>query len=83
VGREYVFFSIVAAPSIIEILPKNFAGDAVAYIFPKYYLDSYIYGVLIIIILVIRKYLFESTRWFINLNLVLVVLMLWFSVYSR
>jgi len=76
------FFSFVAAPSIFDILPKNFAGDVVADIFPKYYMVSYICGVLIIITLLIKKYLFESTRWFIYLNLVLVVLMLGISVYA-
>jgi len=43
---------------------------------------SYSCGVLIINTLLIKKYLFESIRWFINLNLVLVVLMLGFLVYA-
>ena len=43
---------------------------------------SYSCGVLIINTLLIKKYLFESIRWFINLNLVLVVLMLGISVYA-
>lgn len=76
------FFSFAAAPSIFKVLPRELAGDVVADIFPKYYLISYICGFLILLILLTKKIFFESAGHFINLNLVLVILMLGFSVYA-
>ena len=76
------FFSFAAAPSIFKVLPRELAGDVVADIFPKYYLVSYICGSLVLFVLLFKKYLFESAGQFVNLNLVLVVLMLGFSVYA-
>lgn len=76
------FFSFAAAPSIFKVLPRELAGDVVADIFPKYYLVSYICGLLILTALLTRKYLFESTERFINLNLILVIIMLVFTVYA-
>jgi hypothetical protein len=38
------FFSLVAAPTIFKVLPKQMAGDLVTHIFPKYYLISYVCG---------------------------------------
>jgi hypothetical protein len=43
------FFSLVAAPSIFKVLSKQMAGDLVTYIFPKYYLVSYICGAVAIV----------------------------------
>ena len=76
------FFSFAAAPSIFNVLPRELAGDVVADIFPKYYLVSYICGSLVLIVMLLKKYLFESAGQFANLNLVLIVLMLGFSVYA-
>jgi len=76
------FFSFAAAPSIFKVLPRELAGDVVADIFPKYYLVSYVCGFLIITAILTKKYLFESTGRFINLNLVLVIIMLGLSVYA-
>ncbi len=76
------FFSFAAAPSIFKVLPRELAGDVVADIFPKHYLISYVCGFLILAVLLIKKYLFESTVRFINLNLVLVIIMLGLSVYA-
>ena len=42
------FFSFSAAPSIFKVLPKQMAGDLVTDIFPKYYLISYVCGVVAI-----------------------------------
>ena len=42
------FFSFSAAPSIFKVLPKQLAGDLVTDIFPKYYLISYVCGVVAI-----------------------------------
>lgn len=39
-----VFFSFIVAPSIFKGLPPEFAGKAVAAIFPKYYPMGYISG---------------------------------------
>jgi uncharacterized membrane protein len=76
------FFSFAAAPSIFKVLPRELAGDVVADIFPKYYLVSYVCGFLILTVLLLKKYLFESTGGFINLNLVLVIVMLGLSIYA-
>jgi len=38
------FFSLITAPSIFKVLPRNLAGDLVSDIFPKYYLIAYICG---------------------------------------
>lgn len=43
------FFSTTAAPSIFKVLPKQLAGDLVTDIFPKYYLISYVCGVVAIV----------------------------------
>lgn len=43
------FFSTSAAPSIFKVLPKQLAGDLVTDIFPKYYLISYVCGVVAIV----------------------------------
>ena len=76
------FFSFAAAPSIFKVLPREIAGDVVADIFPKYYLVSYVCGVLILAVLIARKLIFESPGQFINLNLLLVMIMLGLSVYA-
>lgn len=76
------FFSFAAAPSIFKVLPRELAGDVVADIFPKYYLVSHVCGFLLLTTLFIKKYLFESTERFINLNLVLIIVMLGLSVYA-
>lgn len=38
------FFSLITAPSIFKILPRQMAGDLVSDIFPKYYLIAYVCG---------------------------------------
>ena len=38
------FFSLITAPSIFKILPRDTAGDLISDIFPKYYLIAYICG---------------------------------------
>src|SRR5574341_1719119 len=43
------FFSTSAAPSIFKVLPKQMAGELVTNIFPKYYLISYVCGVVAIV----------------------------------
>lgn len=43
------FFSTSAAPSIFKMLPKQMAGELVTDIFPKYYLISYVCGVVAIV----------------------------------
>src|SRR3990170_2595657 len=43
------FFSLITAPSIFKVLPKQLAGDLVTDIFPKYYLISYVCGVVAIV----------------------------------
>ncbi|MGH7800125.1 MAG: DUF4149 domain-containing protein [Thermodesulfobacteriota bacterium] len=43
------FFSTSAAPSIFKVLPKQMAGELVTDIFLKYYLISYICGVVAIV----------------------------------
>ncbi len=43
------FFSTSAAPSIFKVLPKQMAGELVTDIFPKYYLISYVCGVVAIV----------------------------------
>ncbi len=43
------FFSTSAAPSIFKVLPRQMAGDLVSVIFPKYYLISYVCGVVAIV----------------------------------
>lgn len=76
------FFSFAAAPSIFGVLPRELAGDVVADIFPKYYLIAYVCGLFILTALLARKYLFESRERFINLNLILVIFMLVFTLYA-
>ncbi len=39
-----VFFSFIGAPSIFKALPPEYAGKAVAAIFPKYYPLGYVSG---------------------------------------
>jgi uncharacterized membrane protein len=54
------FFSFIAAPSIFQVLPREEAGKVVTAIFPKYYWEGIICGVLALatsLILGIR------TRW--------------------
>lgn len=43
------FFSFFAAPSIFKILPREIAGNVVSDIFPKYYLVTYVCGLVAII----------------------------------
>ena len=76
------FFSFLAAPSIFKVLSREFAGNVVADIFPKYHLLAYICGTTALTCTVIRKYLFESHLRFENLNIILLVMMLGFSLYS-
>ena len=38
------FFSLITAPSIFKVLPRDLAGDLVSDIFPKYYLIAYVCG---------------------------------------
>jgi hypothetical protein len=40
------FFSFLAAPSIFKVLPREMAGNVVADIFPKYYWQGIICGVI-------------------------------------
>ena len=40
------FFSFLAAPSIFKVLPREVAGNVVADIFPKYYWQGIICGVI-------------------------------------
>jgi putative copper export protein len=40
------FFSFLAAPSIFKVLPRDAAGDVVTAIFPKYYWQGIICGVI-------------------------------------
>ncbi len=40
------FFSFLAAPSIFKVLPREAAGNVVANIFPKYYWQGIICGVI-------------------------------------
>ncbi len=40
-----VFFSFFTAPSLFHTLPPEYAGKAVATIFPKYYPLGYLSGV--------------------------------------
>jgi putative copper export protein len=54
------FFSFIAAPSIFRVLPRDEAGKVVTEIFPKYYWEGLICGV---IALTTSLALGISTRW--------------------
>ena len=41
-----VFFSFLAAPSILKVLPRETAGEVVGDIFPKYWLVGYVSSLL-------------------------------------
>lgn len=76
------FFSFLAAPSIFKVLSKDIASNVVADIFPKYHILSYICGITALICTLSNKHFFESQLRFENLNIILIVLMLGFSVIS-
>lgn len=47
------FFSFIGAPSLFKSLPPEFAGKAVAAIFPKYYPMGYISGIVAFVCLLV------------------------------
>ena len=75
------FFSLITAPSIFKVLPRDLAGDLVSDIFPKYYLIAYICGGIALIT--------SSILWFKGkpgvvplLRIVILLIMLGLAVYA-
>ena len=77
------FFSMFAAPSIFKILTREQAGNVVTDIFPKYYMVSYICGVVALISSIALTYFwstFSSTNSIIKIAVLL--MMLGLAVYA-
>ena len=77
------FFSMFAAPSIFKILTREQAGNVVTDIFPKYYMVSYICGVVALISSIALIYFwstFSSTNSIIKIAVLL--MMLGLAVYA-
>jgi uncharacterized membrane protein len=58
-----VFFSFIGAPSIFHNLPPEFAGKAVAAIFPKYYPLGYVSGLVAFACLAVSGFKTGSWSW--------------------
>jgi hypothetical protein len=77
------FFSLIAAPSIFKVLPKQMAGDVVTNIFPKYYVISYVCGVIAIVTSLLSWYTgTHSATIKFTLKLVILVIMLGLSIFA-
>ncbi len=72
-----VFFSFIGAPSIFKSLPPEFAGKAVAAIFPKYYPLGYVSGIVAFVCLLISGV--KTGSWSV-LKLSLIALMVFLTV---
>ncbi len=74
-----VFFSFFAAPSIFKVLPREDAGEVVGDIFPKYWMISYITGIVSVVTLVIIS---VAAKEFAFARFILLVAMTILSFYS-
>lgn len=74
-----IFFSFVGAPSIFKALPPEYAGKAVAAIFPKYYPLGYISGLIAFAALIFSAA--KTGQWPI-LKILLILSMVTLTVYS-
>ncbi len=77
------FFSLIAAPSIFKALPKQMAGDVVTNIFPKYYLISYVCGVIAIFTSLLSWFTATHTATAVYiLRVVILTIMLGLSIFA-
>jgi len=77
------FFSMFAAPSIFKILTREQAGNVVSDIFPKYYMVSYICGVVAIASSIVIIYFWSSFSYRSNiLRLAALFVMIGLAVYA-
>ncbi len=74
-----IFFSFIGAPSIFKALPPEYAGKAVAAIFPKYYPMGSIAGFVLLFCLIYSG--FKTGSWSVA-KIGLLLLMLTFSIYT-
>lgn len=74
-----IFFSFIGAPSIFKALPPEYAGKAVAAIFPKYYPMGSVSGFIILFCLIYSG--FKTGSWSAS-KIILILLMLTFNIYT-
>ncbi|MBI2487681.1 MAG: DUF4149 domain-containing protein [Deltaproteobacteria bacterium] len=77
------FFSLITAPSIFKVLPRETAGDLISDIFPKYYLIAYVCGGVALIALIL-SWVMENTLSGISnsLRIVILVIMLGLAAFA-
>jgi len=51
-----IFFSLIAAPSIFKILPRDKAGDVVGDIFPKYWMMGYVCSAIALLTILVLSF---------------------------
>jgi len=77
------FFSLITAPSIFKVLPRQMAGALVSDIFPKYYLTAYVCGGVALVVTILY-WVMENTLSGISnaLRIVILVVMLGLTIYA-
>lgn len=73
------FFSLIAAPAIFKVLPRETAGDVVGEIFPKYWILGYAGSVTALTTLLLSSFYEKAYAW---ASITLLVLMTCLSFYT-